>query len=70
MAKGRKLVCDRCGLELTGKEEINLVLEGTEAWQMAVKARGAEPRGVFPCKNYIRCCGEMIFIYDKKKSFK
>ncbi len=46
-------------MELTEKKEIELALEGMEAWQTAVRARGAESRGVFPCKNYIRCGGEM-----------
>ncbi len=63
----QKLVCDRCGLELTEKEEVELALEGMEAWQTAVRARGAEPRGVFPCKNYIRCGGEMELFDGKKK---
>jgi hypothetical protein len=31
-----------------------------DAWENAVRARGEEPRGVFPCKNYVRCHGEMI----------
>ncbi len=65
-----KLVCDKCGLELTEKDEIELALEGEEAWQAAMRARGAEPRGVFPCKNYIRCRGEMMLADDKIKPSK
>ena len=64
----KKLVCDRCGKELTNKDDIKLVLEGMEAWQAAVRARGAEPRGVFPCENYTRCGGEMILVNSRKKS--
>ena len=63
----KKLVCDRCGKELTEKEDIELALEGMEAWHIAVRARGAEPRGVFPCDNYVRCAGEMELFDGKKK---
>ncbi|MDP2729246.1 MAG: hypothetical protein Q8O55_02030 [Dehalococcoidales bacterium] len=62
----KKLVCDRCGVELTDSNEIEAAFEGMEAWQEAVRARGDEPRGVFPCENYIRCSGEMQFVDDKK----
>ena len=54
-----KLVCDRCGREITGREEVEQILEGAEAWQVSVRARGDTPRGLFPCENYIRCGGEM-----------
>ena len=64
----KKLICDRCGMELTDKHDIELVLEGMDAWQGAVRARGAEPRGVFPCENYVRCGGEMELVDDKRKS--
>ncbi len=64
----KKLVCDRCGMELTEKENVELALEGMEAWQTAVRARGAEPRGVFPCKNHIRCGGEMK-LFNGKRNF-
>ncbi len=64
----KKLVCDRCGMELADKHDIELVLEGMDAWQAAVRARGAEPRGVFLCENYIRCGGEMELVDDKRKS--
>jgi len=60
-----KLVCDRCGAELDKREAIELALEGTAAWQASVRDRGDEPRGVFPCENYIRCRGEMIIREDK-----
>lgn len=55
-----KLVCDRCGFELTEREEIVLALDGTDAWQGACRSRGEEPRGVFPCKFYFQCKGQMI----------
>ncbi len=58
----KKLVCDRCGKELTEKEDVELALEGQETWQAAVRARGAEPRGVYPCENFIRCGGEMQLV--------
>ena len=53
----QKLVCDRCGLELTDREDINLALEGKWAWEAACRARSVEPRGILPCKNYVRCGG-------------
>jgi len=58
----KKLVCDKCGLELTDKDEVETALDGMWAWQTAVRARGLAPRGVYPCKNFIRCAGEMILI--------
>ena len=63
------LVCDRCGFELTEKEDINQVLEGSEAWQTASRSRGQEPRGLYPCKNYIRCQGEMVFREKRRGPF-
>jgi hypothetical protein len=62
----KKLVCDKCGFELTEKEEIGLALEGQEAWEMAVRARGENPRGVYPCKHYISCSGEMLIVEERK----
>lgn len=53
------LVCDRCGLAITDREDVSLALEGQEAWEEAVRARGGVPRGVFPCKHYSSCRGEM-----------
>jgi len=64
----KKLVCDRCGFELTEKEDVDLALEGQQAWEMAIRARGEKPRGVYPCKHYIRCGGQMLIV-ETKKSF-
>ncbi|MFC1981955.1 hypothetical protein ACFLUN_00555 [Chloroflexota bacterium] len=64
----KKLVCDRCGLELTEKEDIDLALEGKWAWEAASRARGIEPRGVIPCENYVRCGGEIILVNDSRFS--
>jgi len=55
----KKLVCDRCGLELADKDGIELAIEGKWAWEAACRTRGVEPRGVLPCKNYIHCGGEI-----------
>ena len=65
----KRLICDRCGAELKGNYEIEMVLEGQNAWQAAVQAEGAEPRGVFPCQNYIRCGGEMVLIKRQRRRF-
>ena len=65
----KKLVCDRCGAELTEKYDIELALIGMEAWQASVRARGGEPRGVFPCEHYVRCGGEMQLVDDKRGIF-
>jgi hypothetical protein len=59
-----KLVCDRCGFELTDKQAIYLALEGTEAWQNAQRSRGFEPRGIFPCRNFSQCKGEMLLVKE------
>ncbi len=61
----KKLVCDRCGKELTDKDSIDLALEGKNAWADATRARGAQPRGILPCEHYIRCGGEMIVTDNK-----
>jgi hypothetical protein len=61
-----KLVCDKCGFELTDKEDINMALEGMEAWQEAQRGRGCEPRGIFPCKYYFQCKGEMQLVKGQK----
>ncbi len=55
-----KLVCDRCGFELTEPDPIELAMAGCETWQNAQRGRGEEPRGVFPCKFYFQCHGELI----------
>ena len=62
----KKLVCDKCGKELTNKEDVELALEGKEAWEAMVRARGAEPRGVIPCENFVRCGGEMKLVTDRR----
>jgi hypothetical protein len=67
-----KLVCDRCGFELTDKQAIYMALDGTKAWQDGQRSRGFEARGVFPCQYYSQCKGEMILVREtnrKKKSF-
>ena len=51
---------------MTEKEEVELALEGQEAWEMAVRARGEKPRGVLPCKHYIHCGGEMLIVAERK----
>ncbi len=56
----KKLVCDRCGKELIGRDAIELALQGTAAWRSHALAKGEEPRGLFPCENYAFCGGEMI----------
>ena len=56
----KKLRCDRCGLELTERDDADAAFEGMVAWQAAARARGIEPRGVLPCKNYVRCGGEIV----------
>ena len=61
----KKLVCDRCGTEVSDRDEIELALEGTVSWHAFVRERGDEPRGLFPCKNWIRCHGEMIDWKDR-----
>ena len=61
-----KLVCDKCGFELTDKEDIYMALDGSAAWQEGQRSRGCEPRGVFPCKYYFQCKGEMQFVKDLK----
>jgi len=61
----RKLVCDRCGLELADKDGIDLAIEGKEAWEAACRARGVKPRGILPCENYVRCGGEIVFVTSR-----
>ena len=63
----KKFVCDKCGKELTEKYDIYAALEGSAAWHASVRARGEEPRGIFPCENYRNCGGEMIHIETRVK---
>jgi hypothetical protein len=63
----KKLVCDRCGREISNPEAIDLVLAGMDAWQNSVRARGEEPRGIFPCEYYRNCGGEMVIIDEQEK---
>ena len=62
----KKLVCDRCRVELTEKYDIDLAYEGKEAWAAAARARGAEPRGIIPCEHFISCGGEMKLVDDSR----
>lgn len=61
----KKLVCDRCGKELTGRDTIEVALQGTAAWRSRALAKGEEPRGLFPCETYARCGGEMTHWNNK-----
>ena len=63
----QKLICDRCGLELADMDDIELAIEGKEAWEASCRARGVEPRGVLPCKNYIRCGGEIKAVASRRQ---
>ena len=63
----KKLVCDRCGLELADKDGIDLAFEGKEAWEAACRARGVEPRGILPCQNYVRCGGEIVLVTSQHR---
>lgn len=64
----KKLICDRCGREIADPVDIEEMLAGMEAWRASVKAKGEEPRGIFPCEYYARCGGEMIVIDDSAPS--
>jgi hypothetical protein len=61
------LVCDKCGFQLDKREDIVLALDGSDAWQNSCRARDEEPRGLFPCKNYIQCKGQMLLVKESKK---
>lgn len=63
----KKLVCDRCGKEVSNPEAIDLIIAGMDAWQNSVRARGEEPRGIFPCEYFRNCGGEMVIIDDQEK---
>lgn len=62
-----KLICDRCGFQLTEKEDISLALDGSDAWIMSCRARGEEARGLFPCKFYFQCKGQMVLLTAKEE---
>ena len=62
----KKLRCDRCGLELTERDDVDQAFEGMVAWQASARARGIEPRGILPCKNYVRCGGEIVEVNVKE----
>ena len=53
------LYCDRCGEIMDIPEDIELALQGTESWHQFVRENGEEPRGLFACRNWIRCHGEL-----------
>ena len=63
----QKLVCDRCGLELADIDDIDLAFQGKEAWAASRRARGVEPRGILPCKNYVRCGGEIVLVASRRQ---
>jgi len=63
----KKLVCDRCGLELADKDGIDLALEGQGAWEIACRARGVKPRGILPCEDYVRCGGEIKAVASRRQ---
>ena len=65
----KKLRCDRCGLELTEKDDLDQAYDGMAAWHTVARTRGIEPRGVLPCKNYIRCGGEIVEINEQKQGW-
>ncbi len=65
----KKLVCDRCGYELTEKGDIDSALEGEAAWANAIRAKRSEPRGITPCKHFIRCGGEIILVDEHKPAW-
>jgi len=62
-----KLVCDRCGFEITERDDIALAMEGADAWKASRRARGIEPRGEFPCKYHMQDEGEMLLISEKEE---
>jgi len=63
----KRLVCDRCGLELADKDGIDLAIEGRGAWEAACRARGVKPRGILPCENYVRCGGEIKVVASRRQ---
>ena len=65
----KKLRCDRCGLELTEKDDLDLAYDGMAAWHAAARARGLNPRGILPCRNYIRCGGEIVEVEVRRQGW-
>ncbi|MEE8418729.1 MAG: hypothetical protein V3S02_01295 [Dehalococcoidales bacterium] len=63
----KKLVCDKCGKEVTDRYDIEEILAGAAAWQASRKARGEEPIGLFPCEDYRNCGGVMCDSKTKRK---
>ena len=53
-----KLVCDRCNLEYTDKESIEMAKRYQEKWAELCRRDGVEPRGLSACPN-ISCPGEL-----------
>ena len=53
-----KLTCDRCDLEYTDKESIEMAKQHEGAWADMCRQGGFEPRGVIACPN-IPCAGEL-----------
>ena len=64
----KKLICDRCGFEITEKWDVDKALDGMDAWRNTQRSRGVEPRGVFPCKYYFQCNGEMFLVNKTTKT--
>ena len=54
-----KLACDRCNLEYTDKESIEMAKQHEGAWGAMCREDGVEPRGVIACPN-ISCAGELL----------
>jgi hypothetical protein len=70
LAKQIRLICDRCGKEVTDKMVVEAIFAGKDAWKTSHVHEGADARGLFPCENYIRCHGEMIVAPEEDKRAK
>ena len=53
-----KLVCDRCDIEYTDKDSIEMAKHYQELWAKLCRQNGVEPRGLSSCPN-IGCPGEL-----------
>ena len=53
-----KLACDRCGIEYSDEESIEMAKQHEGAWESMCRQDGVEPRGVIACPN-ISCTGEL-----------